>query len=238
MIEPRNRRGEAETCRWSLCGSSDGDEWVELHKGTWCLAQDALCVSPVSGVCSPPHRCLRRAARPLPPPRTLNARPAYASRAAAPPAAHRRLHHHPSMQVLPVQNRRRQVGRRQASPGAIARTRPTFAHPHALCRWERLLFTRLEFYGTLFCSEALPFKRSLRRRVRDTRSAADGSSGGGGGGGASAPGGARGGPVRGGGAGCPRPRRGDCVRAWAAAAGRGARRDERDLRGERAPLNP
>ena len=82
MIEPRNRRGEAETCRWyttgrvsdgaphhthtlsptaltpilplyrSLCGSSDGDEWVELHKGTWCLAQDALCVSPVSGVCS------------------------------------------------------------------------------------------------------------------------------------------------------------------------------------------
>ena len=89
MIEPRNRRGEAETCRWyttgrvsdgaphythaqpdpqlsprsvlyplyrSLCGSSDGDEWVELHKGTWCLAQDALCVSPVSGVCSA-HRC-------------------------------------------------------------------------------------------------------------------------------------------------------------------------------------
>ena len=57
--------------------------------------------------------------------------------------------------------------------------------------WERLLFTRLEFYGTLFCSEALPFKRSLRRRVRDTRSAADGSSsgGGGGGGGASAAGG-------------------------------------------------
>ena len=45
-----------------------------------------------------------------------------------------------------------------------------------MCRWERLLFTRLEFYGTLFCSEALPFKRSLRRRVRDTRSAADGSS--------------------------------------------------------------
>ena len=56
--------------------------------------------------------------------------------------------------------------------------------------WERLLFTRLEFYGTLFCSEALPFKRSLRRRVRDTRSMADGSSsGGGGGGGASAAGG-------------------------------------------------
>ena len=78
MIEPRNRRGEAETCRWSLCGSSDGDEWVELHKGTWCLAQDALCVSPVSGVCSahryPParpssHACVwpygRAAARPL-----------------------------------------------------------------------------------------------------------------------------------------------------------------------------
>ena len=65
------------------------------------------------------------------------------------------------------------------------------APPPALCRWERLLFTRLEFYGTLFCSEALPFKRSLRRRVRDTRSAADGSSsgGGGGGGGASAAGG-------------------------------------------------
>ena len=55
-----------------------------------------------------------------------------------------------------------------------------------MCRWERLLFTRLEFYGTLFCSEALPFKRSLRRRVRDTRSAADGSSSGGGGGGAGA----------------------------------------------------
>jgi hypothetical protein len=84
-------------------------------------------------------------------------------------------------------------GHSSCSPGAIAphsAPHSNTAHPHALCRWERLLFTRLEFYGTLFCSEALPFKRSLRRRVRDTRSAADGSSsGGGGGGGASAPGG-------------------------------------------------
>ena len=62
----------------SLCGSSDGDEWVELHKGTWCLAQDALCVSPVSGVCSA-HRC--------PPACPSSNTPAYGRAAARPLAA-------------------------------------------------------------------------------------------------------------------------------------------------------
>ena len=33
MIEPRNKRGEHEVCRWSLAGSNDGHEWVELHAG-------------------------------------------------------------------------------------------------------------------------------------------------------------------------------------------------------------
>ena len=28
MIEPRNKRGEHELCRWSLAGSNDGEEWV------------------------------------------------------------------------------------------------------------------------------------------------------------------------------------------------------------------
>ena len=52
MIEPRNKRGEHEVCRWSLAGSNDGHEWVELHAGAWGLQQDSFYSSPVSGVCT------------------------------------------------------------------------------------------------------------------------------------------------------------------------------------------
>ena len=85
MIEPRNKRGEApapsysslcltilpispprlpcisgehEVCRWSLAGSNDGHEWVELHAGAWGLQQDSFYSSPVSGVCTA-HRYFR-----------------------------------------------------------------------------------------------------------------------------------------------------------------------------------
>jgi len=101
MIEPRNKRGEHELCRWSLAGSNDGEEWVELHAGAWCLQQDPFYSSPVSGVCTA-HRYFRF--------KTLGS----------------------------------------AAAGA------------GFEWWERLLFTRVEFYGTLFCSST--HKRSLRRR--------------------------------------------------------------------------
>ena len=200
MIEPRNRRGEAETCRWSLCGSSDGDEWVELHKGTWCLAQDALCVSPVSGVCSA-HRC--------PPARPSSNTSAYGRAAARPLTASSTTIRSMirSMQVLPVQNRRRQVGRRLRVVGA-----PPVHAPRVL---RDLVLQRGPAVQALASpprpGHALRRRRQQQRRPRRRRVGA---------------GRARGGAVRGGGAGCPRPRRGDCVRAWAAAAGRGARRDE------------
>ena len=149
-----------------------------------------ICVWPR---CSPPaHRLLT----------PLHARPSShvcVWPRCSPPAAHRRLHHHSlnagtsgSKPTAASRAPASSGGHSSCSPGAIAphsAPHSNTAHPHALCRWERLLFTRLEFYGTLFCSEALPFKRSLRRRVRDTRSAADGSSSSSGGGGASAPGG-------------------------------------------------
>ena len=103
MIEPRNKRGEHELCRWSLAGSNDGEEWVELHAGAWCLQQDPFYSSPVSGVCT----------------------------------AHRYF-------------RFKTVGSAAAGAGFEW--------------WERLLFTRIEFYGTLFCSSTHTCKRSLRRR--------------------------------------------------------------------------
>jgi len=103
MIEPRNRRGETEVCRWGLAGSNDGEEWVDLHRGSWCLQQDLLFASPVSGVC----------------------------------AAHRYF--------------------RFLSPSG--------GKGGGFEWWERLLFTRLELYGTLFTEQ--PFKRSLRRRIHN-----------------------------------------------------------------------
>ena len=50
--------GEHEVCRWSLAGSNDGNEWAELHAGTWGLQQDSFYSSPVSGVCTA-HRYFR-----------------------------------------------------------------------------------------------------------------------------------------------------------------------------------